>query len=179
MKRNWMIPVFVLGSALSAPVMAGDAVVGAILGAGAGAAVGKHVGGSDGAMIGGAIGAITGVAIANSDRRDRVTVVSAPVYHAPPVVVRPRPVVVYPAPVVVRPAPVVYQPVVVHPGRGHAHGHYKQQYKHHPQYGHPGWQARRDGWRDHDDRRGGRDYGRDYGQGRGHDRDDNRRYAYR
>lgn len=99
--------------------MAGDAVVGALLGTGAGALIGNSVNGRDGALVGAAVGAITGAAIAGNQHRSRggygysYGYAPAPVYVAPPAYYYPEQQVYYSPPVrVVQPyyygAPVVY-----------------------------------------------------------------------
>lgn len=140
MKNKLAVSFLVLSTLVSTEVMAGDPVVGAIIGGGVGAAVGKSMGGRDGAVVGGMLGAMTGVMIAadkdgrrepdyrvrHDERVDRD-------YREPvrEVYYRPEPRVIYrDAPVVVvrQPAPrvVVYRQDA-HPGHGHHRGHYKQQ----------------------------------------------------
>lgn len=64
MKRSYTLSFLLLGAVFSTEVMAGDPVVGAIIGGGAGAAVGNAIGGRDGAVVGGMLGAMTGVLVA-------------------------------------------------------------------------------------------------------------------
>lgn len=58
--------VLATGSLLSGTAQANDAVLGALLGAGAGAVIGAAVGGHEGAIVGGAIGAVGGAVAARS-----------------------------------------------------------------------------------------------------------------
>lgn len=64
MKRSYTLSFLLLGAVFSTEVLAGDPVVGAIIGGGAGAAVGNAIGGRDGAVVGGMLGAMTGVLVA-------------------------------------------------------------------------------------------------------------------
>ena len=154
MKSKFAISILVLGTVFSTQAMAGDPVVGAIIGGGVGAAVGKSMGGRDGAVVGGMLGAMTGVMIANEkgghsepdyrgrderhdhyegheryEVRERTRIVYR---DAPTVIYREAPVVV-----VRERAPRV---VVVerdrHPGKGHGWGR-----GHH----HKKWNARHEG----------------------------------
>ena len=147
MKKHLGITIM-LAALASTPALAGDAVLGALIGGGAGAVVGSSIGGRDAALIGGALGAATGAAIASSQNGTRV-------YVAPPAYLPPPPPAVYvPAPVVypqqayyappVRVAPRVYY---VEGGYGYPRGAYERyEHRHHDFHG-------RD-WRD-DDRRHG------------------------
>ena len=139
MKSKFAVSFLLAGAIFSGQAMAGDAVVGAIIGSGVGAAVGNSMGGRDGAVVGGMLGAMTGVMIATDkdghrDRGDRDYRVRHDDgyggydrgYDRTRIVYRDRPTVIYkPAPVVVvkeRPRVVV---VDSHPGRGYGHGHWK------------------------------------------------------
>ena len=72
-----------LGLLSSGAALADDAVLGALIGAGAGAVVGHSVGGRDATIIGGAIGAAAGAAIGSQHTASRVEYVAPPVYAAP------------------------------------------------------------------------------------------------
>ena len=164
MKSRIAISFLVLGAVLSSEAMAGDPVVGAIIGGGVGAAVGKSMGGRDGAVVGGMLGAMTGVIVATDrngrreadyrvryedrgyrepDYRDQ----DYREYDRARIVYREAPRVIY------RPAPVMLveerAPRVVvysrdwHPGRGYGWGH-----GHHQR-----WLGRQDyAYQDQDDR---------------------------
>ena len=67
MNYKWMIPLVMTGGLLANQAMAGDVVVGAVIGSGVGAAVGKSIGGRDGAVVGGMLGAMTGVLVATNN----------------------------------------------------------------------------------------------------------------
>ena len=140
-----------LAALASTPALAGDAVLGALIGGSAGAVVGSSIGGRDAALIGGALGAATGAAIASSQNGARIVHVAPPAYLPPP-----PPAVYVPAPVIypqqayyappVRVAPRVYY---VEGGYGYprgAYGRYERRHGHHDVHG-------RD-WRDDDRRRG-------------------------
>ncbi|MGB4342663.1 MAG: hypothetical protein WBJ03_03530 [Moraxellaceae bacterium] len=148
MKSKFAISFLVVGTIFSTQAMAGDPVVGAIIGGGVGAAVGKSMGGRDGAVVGGMLGAMTGVMIANDkgghsepdyrgrdewhdryDGRDRTRIVYR---DAPTVIYREAPVVV----VRERASRVVVVERDGHPGRGHGWGR-----GHH----HKKWNARHEG----------------------------------
>jgi hypothetical protein len=128
----------------------GNAVVGAVFGAGAGAVIGQAFGGRDGAIVGGAIGAVAGTAISSSSSRTwstqpqyvqsihyyppvqtwqpppRVYYPPAHIYYPPPGVYYPPQREYYSPPVYV-PAPVYAPaPAVIwrgHPGRGYGYAH--------------------------------------------------------
>lgn len=171
--KNKLVAVsfLVLSTLVSTEAMAGDPVVGAIIGGGVGAAVGKSMGGRDGAVVGGMLGAMTGVMIAadrdgrrepddhvrHDDYRDRDYREPARLVYA-----HPEPRVIYrDAPVVVvrQPAPrVVVYPQDGHPGRGHHRGHYKRHGGNHHQ--HARWSDRRDGYAYQNDRSGRDDWRR-------------------
>lgn len=72
-------------AAHSAQALAGEAVLGGMLGGAAGAAIGHHVGGRHGAIIGAGVGGATGVVIANGGSRER--------HYEPREVIRERTVV--------------------------------------------------------------------------------------
>ena len=132
----------ILAALASTPVLAGDAVLGALIGGGAGAVVGSSIGGRDAALIGGALGAATGAAIASSHSGTRV-------YVAPPAYLPPPPPAVYvPAPVIY-PQQAYYAPPVrverrvyyVESGYGTprgAYGRYERRYERH----HDDWHGR-------------------------------------
>jgi hypothetical protein len=132
MKNRFALSFLVLSAAFGGQAMAGDVVVGAVVGGGVGAAVGNSIGGRDGAVVGGMLGAMTGVMMA-SDKHDHREGYAHKVYHA-----RPR-VIYQPATVVVRERTRVV--VNAHPDYGHAHGyghgHWQRQhhYKHHQWHG--------------------------------------------
>jgi hypothetical protein len=94
MKRRFVIAaaLFAASLALTPGARASDALIGALLGAGAGIVVGHAVGGQDGAIVGGGIGAIAGAAIGSHHHRSRA--VYAPVrrsaYYDEPVIVERR-----------------------------------------------------------------------------------------
>ena len=130
-----------LASLASNSALAGDAVLGALIGGGAGAVVGSSIGGRDAALIGGALGAATGAAIASSGTR---IVHAGPAYYAPP----PPPAIYVPAPVVY-PQQAYYAPPVrverrvyyVESGYGTprgAYGRYERRYERH----HDDWHGR-------------------------------------
>lgn len=141
MKSKFAVSFLLAGAIFSGQAVAGDAVVGAIIGSGVGAAVGNSMGGRDGAVVGGMLGAMTGVMIATDksgerghdghirydDRQYRHGDRGRMVYRdAPTVVYRPAPVMV----VKERPRVVV---VNGHPGKGHGHG---WKHRHHWDEGH-------------------------------------------
>lgn len=70
MKSKFLLPIFLTVGLVSAPVMAAEPVVGAIIGGGAGAVVGKSLGGQEGAVIGGILGAFAGAALSSDNRYD-------------------------------------------------------------------------------------------------------------
>lgn len=94
MKRRFVFaaPLFAASLALTSAAQAGDALIGALVGAGAGLVVGHAVAGRDGAIVGGGIGAIAGAAIGSHHHRSRA--VYAPVrrsaYYDEPVFVERR-----------------------------------------------------------------------------------------
>lgn len=159
MKSRIALSFLVLSAVLSSEAMAGDPVVGAIIGGGVGAAVGKSMGGRDGAVVGGMLGAMTGVIVA-TDKNGRREVQYQTRYEdrgyrdrdyrdydRARIVYREAPRVIYrPAPVMVveerAPQVVVYRRDW-HPGRGYGWGH-----GHHQR-----WQGRQDfAYEDYDDR---------------------------
>lgn len=98
MKTPLLGSIALVGALVAAPAAhahGGEAIVGAVIGAGAGAAIGQAMGGRDGALVGGAIGAFTGTAIATSGHRGQTR---WPVHRVPVV------------PVYYPPAPVYYPP---------------------------------------------------------------------
>ena len=149
MKKHLGISIM-LAALASTPALAGDAVLGALIGGGAGAVVGSSIGGRDAALIGGALGAATGAAIASSHGGTRV-------YVAPPAYMPPPPPAVYvPAPVIY-PQQAYYAPPVrverrvyyVENGYGYPRGAYgRYERRHHHDYHDRGWRDddRRRGW---------------------------------
>jgi len=92
--------------ALSVPpaALANDALLGALVGAGAGALLGQAIGGRDGAIAGGMVGAVAGAA---SSAPHAVVGVATPVHYTPQVVYS---------------APGYYAPVYGgHPAYGHGY----------------------------------------------------------
>lgn len=136
----------------STAAVADDAVIGALLGAGAGAVVGRSIGGRDGTIVGGALGAAAGAAIGAQDGNRRVEYSAAPVYYSPPAY--------YSAPAYYPPPQVYYtQPVrIEHRPVYFTQGGYERSYRYNGHNEHRG----RDGNRN-DHRRGWDDR---YGDGR-------------
>lgn len=159
MKTKYAFSFLMLSAVFSTEALAGDPVVGAIIGGGVGAAVGNSIGGRDGAVVGGMLGAMTGVIVATDkdgrrdtdyrvrhedrydrdyghdwvdDCDDRDHGYSRVIYrHAPPVVYQPAHVVV-----VRQPAPRVVYVRDWHPGHDYGHGHgYGHGYGHHKWHG--------------------------------------------
>ena len=143
------IAIAATGAMVSTEAAAGDAGVGALLGAAIGAASGHNVDGRHGAVVGGMLGAVTGASIAANSRGYH----EPDYYTAPPAYYPPAPVRYVPPPVVVRPAPVYYAPpaVVVQPRPVVVHRpvHVRPVYAPVVVDRHPGWRhERRDDWRD-------------------------------
>ncbi|WP_153111513.1 YMGG-like glycine zipper-containing protein [Propionivibrio limicola] len=120
-----------LGLFSATAAVADDAVIGALIGAGAGAVVGSSVGGRDGAVVGGMIGAAAGAAIGNDNgdrprRSHRVGYAPPPPYHAQPVYYYDAPPPVH----VVRSVRVVEQPVYYVPSHSSRHNHHRHHDRH-------------------------------------------------
>ncbi|MBK6981220.1 MAG: hypothetical protein IPH30_06800 [Betaproteobacteria bacterium] len=145
-----ILAIATLATAALVPIhaSAGDAGLGALVGATIGAAIGHNVNGRHGAVVGGLLGAVTGASIAadahaHYDPRYGAPPVSyappAPVYYAPRTYYAPAPVYYSPPPVVVRARPVivhqqaprrpVYAPIVVE--RRHDRRHDRHDYRWH------------------------------------------------
>jgi uncharacterized protein YcfJ len=117
-----VLAVATLGA--SGTAMAGDPVVGAVVGGGIGAVIGHAMGGRDGAVVGSIIGAGTGAAVA-TDNDGRVVGYEYDDAPAPVVYAQPRVVYVPARRVVYEEPPVVVRPrgyVVAY--RNYGHGYY-------------------------------------------------------
>ena len=137
----------ILAALATTPALAGETVIGALIGGGAGAAIGHSIGGRNAAIIGGALGAATGAAIANNNSYDTRVVHSRPGYYAPP----PPPAYYAPEPVVYPqqvyyPAPVRVERRVYYVENDYQGGHYERRHPRHDR----DW--RRDDYRDWNDR---------------------------
>ena len=98
-------------SALSSQAHAnGDALLGAVVGAGIGAAIGHDVRGHDGAIVGGAIGAIAGASLAAQSS----SYYDGGYYAAPSTVYTPAPTYYGVAPAYYQAAPIYYARPWVH-----------------------------------------------------------------